>query len=94
MPDALEAIKSNMYVDNYLGSSKTLGEVINIATRVKIALATADFHLVGWPSNVLASVEAQKPTGGAPNRAEVEIPPLRNVEATARCSRIQNRGPS
>lgn len=68
MSDALEVMKSNVYVDGDHDSAKTVDEAINISTKVKTSLATSDFHLADWQSNVPAFVEAQQLTGEAPNR--------------------------
>jgi len=51
MQDALAAIKSNLYIDDYLGSSSKVDEAIRIASLVRKALATGDFLLQTFTSN-------------------------------------------
>ena len=75
MPDALAAIKIILYVDDYLGLAGTETEAINIVPQVRTALASGDFHLVGWQPNTPACVEAQQP-GSGPVRIDGETNPL------------------
>ena len=51
MSEAAASIKTNIYVDDYLGSAKTVQGGIKIAADVKRVLADGDFHLQGWTSN-------------------------------------------
>lgn len=49
--DAYDAIKNNLYVDDYLGSAPDTERGVAIASRVQCVLAAGDFHLRGWRSN-------------------------------------------
>lgn len=51
MKEAAAAVRANLYVDDYLGSSKDVESGIRIATAVREVLAGGDFHLQGWTSN-------------------------------------------
>ena len=50
-PDVTKAITEKMYVDDYLGSSKTVAEGVREAVGVRDTLAKGDLHLQGWISN-------------------------------------------
>ncbi|XP_032780196.2 uncharacterized protein LOC116918582 [Daphnia magna] len=50
-PDALIAIKSKFYVDDYLSSVASVEQGVKEARAVSDALAKADLHLEGWVSN-------------------------------------------
>ena len=50
-PEAVEALKSKLYMDDYLDSSKEVDEGIRRAKEVQWILRQGDFHLKGWASN-------------------------------------------
>lgn len=45
---AADAIKNNLHIDDYLGSSPSFEEATWTARDVKTVLAAGDFHLIGW----------------------------------------------
>lgn len=49
--DVVSAVKNNLFVDDYLGSSSTVGQSAWLATRVQRVLSDGDFPLRGWTSN-------------------------------------------
>ena len=61
MRHAADAIRSNLYIDDYLGSSHSIEDSIRIATDVKATLAAGDFHLMGRVSNSTAFMDALNP---------------------------------
>lgn len=60
--DAEIAIKSSIYVDDYLGSADHLSHAVRIATMVKKVLADGDFHLEGFVSNSPEFTNALQPS--------------------------------
>lgn len=66
--DVMKAVKSNFYVDDYLGSASTNEQAVRIATRVQSVLSKADFPLRGWTSNSAEFLAAVlPPSEGATN---------------------------
>jgi len=51
MVEAANAIRTNLYVDDYLGSAKSVASAVKIASEVEQVLSSGDFHLRGWVSN-------------------------------------------
>ncbi|XP_057381574.1 uncharacterized protein LOC130704113 [Daphnia carinata] len=51
MKEAAAAVRNNLYVDDYLGSSKDVETGAWIALAVKNVLADGDFHLQRWTPN-------------------------------------------
>lgn len=62
---AVEAVKKRMYVDDYLGSTRSVDEGVVEASAVRKALAGADLPFQDWISNsaefVAAMQEGKKP---------------------------------
>ena len=54
--EALKAVKTNLYVDDYLGSADTEENNVRITSGV---LENGDFHLVCWTSNSTTLVSDQ-----------------------------------
>jgi hypothetical protein len=59
--DAAEAVRKNVYVDDYLGSARNQQEAISAASTVNTVLAGGDFHLDDWASNDPVVVAAMQP---------------------------------
>ena len=55
--EAAQAIKHNVYIDDYLDSAGFLEEPSRRATSVKHVLVGGDFHLSHWVSNFPALLE-------------------------------------
>lgn len=60
------AIKQNIYVDDYLGSARTLEQGVALAGAFKRILAAGDFYLRGWTSNSPSFLHQLDPSTGAP----------------------------
>ena len=72
--DVATAVKSNFYIDDYLGSAHSEAAAIQIARDVIEVLAEGNFNLVGWTSN-LPSFTASLTPGWQP-KANVETDSL------------------
>ncbi|XP_032782640.2 uncharacterized protein LOC116920627 [Daphnia magna] len=67
MKAASEAVRNNLYVDDYLGSARSQEEAISVTKAVTTVLANGDFHLGSWASNdpaVLTALQSSQDENG------------------------------
>ena len=65
MADVAQAVRRNFYVDDYLGSARTVVATTSINKRVQSVLAAGDFHLRHWLSNSVELLAALLPEKAA-----------------------------
>lgn len=82
MPDAVNAINKNLYVDDYLDSARTVREAVYRAKQVKSVLAKGDFNLPEWSSNSSEFLKAM--TGEAEAKEPVPDPLLGTSSAESK----------
>lgn len=73
---AVDVVKRKIYVDDYLGSAKTMGEGVKEASIVKGALAKADLHFQDW---ILNSVEFLQAMQNGRESSPGDVPQIKRI---------------